>query len=129
MATERGMQASFRHRSQSSQHKTRMPSYLWSVTNSEGRVGGQRVEAPSPEAARAILEAQGFTNLKLQKDDFGNALESGFAVDNPDLEHEEFTADEELEFRRAHGFWGGVWRTIKLWAWALVPLALWNSWN
>src|SRR6266849_3686420 len=73
-----------------------MPSYLWSVTNAEGRVGGQRVEAPSPEAARAILEAQGFTNLKLQQDDFGNALDAGLAVENP-IEDKQFTPDEELE--------------------------------
>jgi len=105
-----------------------MPSYLWSVTNAEGRVIGQRVQAPSPEAARALLEAKGFTNLKLQQDDFGNALDAGRAIENP-LEGEEFTADEELEFRRPHGFFGGVWRTLKSWAWALVPLTVWNAWN
>src|SRR6266436_3146155 len=106
-----------------------MPSYLWSVKSPEGRSAAQRVQAPSPEAARTILESQGFTELKLQDDDFGNILHDGLRIDSPDLQDAEFTPEEELEFMRSHGFWGGLWRTIQSWSWALVPLAVWNSYN
>jgi hypothetical protein len=106
-----------------------MPTYLWSAKDPEGRETGQRVQAVSPEAARAILEAQGFTDLKLQKDDFANAIDAGMKLESPELEEAEFTADEELDFHRPRGFWGQVWGSLKAWSWALVPLAVWNGCN
>ncbi len=106
-----------------------MPTYLWSAKDPEGRQTGQRVQAASPEAARAMLEAQGFSDLKLQKDDFSNAIDAGMKLENHDLADLEFTADEELEFHQPRGFWGQVWGTLKAWSWALAPLAVWNGCN
>src|ERR1041385_6451517 len=46
-----------------------MPIYLWTAKNASGVESAQKISAPSAQHARSFLEAQGYSDLKLIKDD------------------------------------------------------------
>jgi tetratricopeptide (TPR) repeat protein len=46
-----------------------MPTYLWTGKNAQGADTAEKINAPTPELARDLLEKRGYTDLKLLKDD------------------------------------------------------------
>src|SRR3954470_6610697 len=46
-----------------------MPTYLWTGKNARGVESAEKINAPTPELARDLLEKRGYTDLKLLKDD------------------------------------------------------------
>src|SRR2546423_1849707 len=61
-----------------------MHTYLWLVTSAQGKESAQNVQAESAEDARAILEARGYKNLRLQTDEIHAETVKGTLV--PELD-------------------------------------------
>ena len=77
-----------------------MHSFLWSGKDSEGKKRSERVEAENARAARAILEAQGWTDLQLIKDEIGDVVKRRHRAESR-IQVPELTPDQE-----ASRFWG-----------------------
>jgi tetratricopeptide (TPR) repeat protein len=61
-----------------------MHTYLWLVTDAQGKESAQHVDAESAEGARSLLEARGYKNLRLQTDEIMSETVKGTLV--PELD-------------------------------------------
>ena len=92
-----------------------MPTYLWSGKTPDGREEVERIEADTPEAARAELAARGWTELRQHTSEieeyFGRQTQ---AESNPEFDVP-LTAQESLAYHQGDypGFWGQWWESAK----------------
>ncbi len=117
-----------------------MPKYLWAGKSPAGAQSAERVEADDAEQAKAILEAQGWTNLELHKSEIAEFVEKGAAAaSNPDYKVN-LTPEQELKFQKGENprFLGQWWNNIVeakgtigftalLLAWSIYRHRLWGT--
>jgi tetratricopeptide (TPR) repeat protein len=85
-----------------------MPSYLWSGKAPSGRDEVERVSAETPEAAREILEARGWTDLRQHTTEIHDFVQQQVrAATDPDF-HAQLTPKEDLAY--LHGKGPGLWQ-------------------
>lgn len=77
-----------------------MPNFLWTAKDSNGRPIVREISADTIEQSKAVLLAEGCTDLVLRGDEINDAAERSFG-DGPEVFGEEVTvtAEEKLKFR------------------------------
>jgi len=90
-----------------------MPQYLWRCTTQDGQEGAVRIEAPTPEEARQLLQSQGYSGLALFTDDVVAATKASFGESPAKTDLFTPEAEADLMRRTRTTFLSLLWRSFK----------------
>jgi tetratricopeptide (TPR) repeat protein len=101
-----------------------MPKFTYTATNQDGGFVTQRIEAPTLDAARARLEAQGFVSITFREDQLSTALRSKLKET-----YRQYTDKDPSTAkigRPVISLWGAIFYSCKKGIVFWGPLLIWN---